>query len=69
MLTGIYGWGTARFERKVRRELAVTDPVARAVDKLLDPMIKKAKRDIRDGTLASMEQVRRKFEIRKGDRE
>lgn len=66
MLMGLYGWRVARFEALVQKELALTQPAARAVSELLVPMIEKAKQDIKDDKLKTMEEVRKMFTIEEG---
>lgn len=66
LLMGLYGWRVARFEALVQKELALTQPAARAVSELLVPMIEKAKQDIKDDKLKTMEEVRKMFTIEEG---
>lgn len=64
---GLYGWGMARFETRVRKALSEADLQAIALQELLGPMIEAAKKDIREGKLRSMEDVKKMFGLDKGD--
>jgi len=65
-LMGLYGWGMARFEGKLRRELDVSELAAKALEELLRPMIRKAEADIKAGKIRSMEELRKMFTIDRG---
>jgi hypothetical protein len=56
-LIGLYGWGMARFDRKIRRALSDADIRARAFEVLLDPMLEAVKKDIQEGKMRPMNDV------------
>jgi hypothetical protein len=53
-LMGLYGWGTARYETRIRKALSEADVLGIAFRELLDPMIEAAKKDIKDGKIRSL---------------
>jgi hypothetical protein len=66
MATGLYGWGMTRYERRIQRELARAEPTAKALEVLLDPLIRRAEEDIRKGRLKSLEEIKKMFSISAG---
>ncbi|MDP4025943.1 hypothetical protein Q8W71_25245 [Methylobacterium sp. NEAU 140] len=69
LLMGLYGWGAARHEGRIRRALSETDVLGIALRELIGPMIEAAKRDIEDGKLRTLDDVRRMFGPGTGDRQ
>jgi hypothetical protein len=68
LIMGLYGWAMARFETRVRKALTEADVLEIALQELLGPLIEAAKRDIKDGKLRSLEDVKKMFGSAKGDR-
>ncbi len=68
VLAGLYGWGLARSETRVRKALTEADVLRIALQELLTPMIEAAKKDIKEGKLRSMEDVRKMFRSEGDDR-
>lgn len=64
---GLYGWGAARYENRMRRALSETDVLGIALQELVGPMIEAAKRDIRDGKLRTLDDIKRMFGSEPGD--
>lgn len=56
-LVGLYAWGMARFETRIRRALTDADIRARAFEVLLDPMLEAVKKEIQDGKMRPMGEV------------
>ena len=67
LLMGLYGWGTTRFETRARKALTEADVLEVAFGKLLDPLIEVAKKDIREGKIRSIQDIKRMFGT--GDRQ
>lgn len=65
---GLYGWGAARYENRMRRALSEADVLGIALQELVGPMIEAAKRDIQDGKLRTLDDVKRMFGSEAGDR-
>jgi hypothetical protein len=63
VLMGLYGWGMARFETRVRRAMSAADIRQRALEELLPSLIERAKMDIEAGKIASLGEAMRMFEI------
>jgi hypothetical protein len=68
LIMGLYGWGMARFETRVRKALTEADVLEIALQELLGPLIEVAKRDIKEGKLRSLEDVKKMFGSAKGNR-
>ena len=64
---GLYGWGAARHESRMRRALSESDVLGIALQELVGPMIEAAKRDIRDGKLRTLDDIKRIFGSESGD--
>ena len=57
VLIGLYGWGMARFDTRIRHALTDADIRARAFEVLLDPMLEAVKKDIQEGRMRPMSDV------------
>jgi hypothetical protein len=57
VLVGLYAWGMARFETRVRRALTDADIRARAFEILLDPLLEAVKKEIQEGKMRPMGEV------------
>jgi hypothetical protein len=66
VLMGFYGWGAARYETRVRKPLSEDEAYGIALQELIDPMIKAAKKDIEEGKLRTIEDIRKIFGSRNG---
>jgi threonine/homoserine/homoserine lactone efflux protein len=67
LLTGLYGWATARHDRRLRRDVASADLAARAANGLFGTLLERAAEDIRAGKIRSMAEVENMFRSRGGD--
>ena len=65
LLMGLYSWGAARFEAKVRKALTQADVRQRVLEELLDPLLDAVKKDIREGKVKSMDEVMAMFDVDK----
>ncbi len=65
LLMGLYGWGAARFEARVRKALTQADVRQRVLEELLDPLLDAVKKDIREGKVKSMDEVMAMFDVNK----
>ena len=54
---GLYGWGVARVERRVRKLLTNAEIRQRAYEKLLDPMLDQIAGEVGQGKLISIPEV------------
>jgi len=61
LLMGLYGWGMTRFETRARKAVTEADVLGIALEELLDPMIEVAKKDIREGRIRSLDDVKKMF--------
>ncbi len=57
VLMGLYGWGVARVERRVRKLLTNAEIRQRAYEKLLDPMLDQIAGEVGQGKLISIPEV------------
>jgi hypothetical protein len=63
VLMGLYGWGAARFERKIRRALTENDVRERVLEEMLAPLLENAKREVRDGKIRTLDEVMAMFRV------
>ncbi len=68
LLMGLYGWGMTRFETRARKAVTEADVLGIAPEKLLGPMIEVAKKDIKEGRIRSLDDVKKMFGPRGGQR-
>ncbi len=68
LLMGLYGWGMTRFETRARKAATEADVLGIALEKLLGPMIEVAKKDIKEGRIRSLDDVKKMFGPRGGQR-
>jgi hypothetical protein len=67
LLMGLYGWRMTRFETRAKKALTEADVLGVALGELLHPLIEMAKKDIKEGKMRSLEDVKRMFGT--GDRQ
>ena len=61
LVTGAFGWATARYEARARKALTEAEFLGIALGELLDPMIEAVKTDIKDGKRLSLDDIKKMF--------
>jgi hypothetical protein len=63
VLTGLYAWGIARFESRVRNALTNAELRQRAIEELLPVVLQKAKEDVLAGRVTDLDTLMSRVEI------